>query len=195
MVKERHLNFKNCKEAAVQPLILAINLLGKNLVGLELGVFQGTSLLTILNNCHIKKLYGIDSWLAHADFIKPNPDGFPAYSITQEQSDFNKLVTYHRLNHVIDYDKVTIIEEDSLKAVDKIKNESLDFIFFDAMLSEEQSYNEARAYYPKIKKGGLFTGHDSYAIEQVINPIKKIMLQYNNQNELIVYDDCFMFKC
>jgi hypothetical protein len=195
MIEDRGINFKNYMAADVAPLILALNSLGKNLVGLELGVCQGTSLYTILNNCHIKKLYGVDSWLPYSDFLKRNPDGEAAYHVNKEQSDFNKLLTYHRLQHVVDSNKVTIIEEDSLKAVKKIKNESLDFLFFDAMMTKEQSYNEAKAYYPKIKKGGLFTGHDAKCTTQVIEPIKKVMSEYKNKNEIITYGTCFMLRC
>jgi len=61
MIEDKSINFKNYMAADVTPLVLALNLLGKNLIGLELGVCQGTSLYTILNNCHIKKLYGVDS--------------------------------------------------------------------------------------------------------------------------------------
>ena len=35
----------------VSDLILAINTLGDDLVGLELGVARGSSLINILNNC------------------------------------------------------------------------------------------------------------------------------------------------
>ena len=62
------------------------------------------------------------------------------------------------------------------------------------MLNKEQTYNEAMAYYPKIKKGGYFTGHDSQCIEQVIEPINKVKKHFNNTNKMISYGNCFIFK-
>ncbi len=40
----------------VSNLILAINTLGSNLVGLELGVGNGESFITMLNHCKCKKI-------------------------------------------------------------------------------------------------------------------------------------------
>jgi|TARA_E500000318_G_C3484447_1_gene181780 hypothetical protein len=178
----------------VSDLILAINTLGDDLVGLELGVARGSSLINILNNCNIKKLYGVDNWKPFADFLKQVPDGKPAYSITMETQEINKFLTYHTVKYSNQADKVEIIEKDSLEAVKEIPDKSLDFIFFDAMMTEKQSYEEAKAYYPKIKDGGLFTGHDASCREQVIKPIEKVKKEYNNTNKIIIYNDCFLFR-
>jgi hypothetical protein len=193
-MQEKFYNYKNHK-CDVSPLILSINTLGENLTGLELGIFQAKSTLTILQNCSIKKLYAIDSWKPYYDYLKVNPDGAPAYFIDEKQSEINRFISFHNIKYSGCNDKVEIIEEDSLVGVNKIKNNSLDFIFFDAMMTEEQTYNEARAFYPKIKKGGFFTGHDSNCLKQVIEPIKKVMQEHGNNNRLIEYDNCFLFKC
>ncbi|SVD12404.1 uncharacterized protein METZ01_LOCUS365258, partial [marine metagenome] len=71
---------------------------------------------------------------------------------------------------------------------------SLDFIFFDAMVTEKQTYAEAMAYYPKIKKGGWFMGHDAECNLQVIKPIERIKQKFDNSNELVIYNNCFLFK-
>jgi hypothetical protein len=193
-MQEKFYNYKNHK-CDVSPLILSINTLGENLTGLELGVFQAKSTITILHNCSIKKLYAIDSWKPYYDYLKVNPDGAPAYFIDEKQSEINRFISFHNIKYSGCNDKVEIIEEDSLVGVNKIKDNSLDFIFFDAMMTGEQTYNEARAFYPKIKKGGFFTGHDSTCLKQVIEPIKKVMQEYGNNNRLIEYDNCFLFKC
>ena len=180
--------------AAISDLIIAINTLGDDLVGLELGVWKGDSLITILNNCNMKKLYGVDSWRPFVDFLKPIPDGKPSGGMTIEEQDINKFLTYHQIKYSKQKHKVEIIEKDSLEAVKQIPDNSLDFIFFDAMLSEKQSYEEAKAYYPKIKKGGFFTGHDAKCAEQVIKPIEKVKKECKNKNKIIVFDQCFLFK-
>jgi len=178
----------------VSDLIIAINTLGEDLVGLELGVLRGESFLTMLNYCNIKKLYGVDSWRPYTDFIKYIPDGKPAGSFTLEQQEIHKFLTYHSIKYCKHRDKAEIIEKDSMEAVKQIPDNSLDFIFFDAMLTEKQCYEEAKAYYPKIKKGGFFTGHDAKCIEQVIKPVERVKNEYGNENRIIIYRDCFLFK-
>ena len=185
-------------ESDIAPLIHAINIMGENLTGLELGVEKGDSFMTLLHNCKsLKKLYGVDSWTSYIDYLKNVPDGRPAYECNQKDSDFNKATFDIHLKYGIVEElgkEVIILHEDSMTAVNKIEDESLDFIFFDAMMSENQTYQEAMAYYPKIKKGGYFTGHDANALTQVLEPIERVKKNFNNNNELISYDNCFMFK-
>ncbi len=122
------------------------------------------------------------------------PDGKPAYSVLMEQQEINKFMAFHSIKYSGKKDKAEIIEKDSMEAVKQIPDKSLDFIFFDATMSKKQSYEEAKAYYPKIKKGGFFTGHDADATEQVIKPIEKVKKEYNNDNKTIIFNNCFLFK-
>lgn len=190
------MNYKNYNKSDIAPLILSINMMGENLVGLELGVFAGDSFMTILHNCdNVKKLIGIDHWKPYADFIKEIPDGKPGMHIDPFRAELNKNITLLLCKHHTPEDKqVSIIQKNSLEAVKEIEDESLDFIFFDAMLTEQQTFNEAMAYYPKIKKGGYFTGHDSQCIEQVMKPILKVKKHFGNIEKIISYADCFLFK-
>ena len=189
-------NFAYDVESDIAPLILAINTMGDNLVGLELGVCRGDSFLTVLHNCNnVKKLYGIDSWKPYHDFLKPQPDGNPAYFVDEQQSELNKFLTFWNLKHETDQSHdFEILEEDSLTAVKSFADSSLDFIFFDAMVTGDQTYAEAMAYYPKIKKGGWFLGHDAICDLQVIKPIEQVKQKFNNSNELVTYNNCFLFK-
>ena len=191
-----NLSHYNHIESDISALILAINTMGNNLIGLELGVFRGNSFLTILHNCNnVKKLYGVDNWKPYYDFIKPVPDGKPEYFVNEKQSELNRFLTFWQLkygtNKSHDFE---IIEKDSLIAVKDISDSSLDFIFFDAMMTEEQTYAEALAYYPKIKKGRYFLGHDAMSDEQVIKPIERVKQKFNNSNEIVCYNNCFLFK-
>ena len=186
---------RNNINSDIQPLILAINIMGKNLTGLELGVLRGESFMTILHNCNnVDKLIGVDNWKPYSDYIKNEPDGEPAYTVGEKESEYNKYVTSLNLKYGNVDNRYKIIEKDSLEAINDIEDESLDFIFFDAMMSAKQTFEEGMAYYKKIKRGGFFTGHDSNAIEQVMKPIEKVKQNYNNTNELVIYSNCFLFK-
>ena len=196
MSEETSLSYYNHVKSDISPLILAINTIGDDLIGLELGLGEGDSFLTILHNCNnIKKLYGIDSWKPYYDYLKPFPDGEPAEFVDEKYSEVARFFTFWKLKYGTNKShNFEIIEKDSLEAVKDIPDSSLDFIFFDAMMTEKQTYAEALAYYPKIKKGRYFLGHDSNAVEQVIKPIERIKQKFNNFNELVSYNNCFLFK-
>ena len=191
-----NLSHYNHIKSDISALILAINTMGNNLIGLELGVCTGDSFMTILHNCNnVKKLYGVDSWKPYYDFIKPVPDGKPEYFVNEKQSELHRFFTFWHLKYGTNKShNFEIIEKDSLIAAKDISDNSLDFIFFDAMLTEEQTYAEALAYYPKIKKGKYFLGHDALCDLQVIKPIEKVKQKFNNSNELVCYNNCFLFK-
>ena len=54
----------------VQALVHVINLQGKDLIGAEIGVLQGSSTMTLLHNCpNIKTLYAVDAFVPYTDFL------------------------------------------------------------------------------------------------------------------------------
>ena len=188
--------YRDVTETDISPLISAINIMGKNLTGLELGVFRAESFLTILHNCNnVKKLIGVDNWKPYEDYLRRVPNGVPVSITDEKQMKLNESIAMLNLEYGTPKGKkVVIIKKDSLDAIKHINDKSLDFIFFDAMMTEKQCLEEAMAYYPKIKKGGYFTGHDSICIQQVIEPIKKVKKHFKNNNDLITYANCFLFK-
>lgn len=50
----------------------------------------------------------------------------------------------------------------SLEAVKHFENEALDAFYLDANHAFEPAYSDMVAWWPKVKKGGLFSGHDDY---------------------------------
>lgn len=187
-------NFKNYLQSDITFLIQAINVLGENLVGLELGVLRGDSSMTILHNCSIKKLYLIDNWKPYYDYLKTIPDGQPASYMDEINQEVNEFLTRHKIKNSGHIDKVEIIKEDSIKASTFIPDDHLDFIFFDAMMTESQTYEEAFAYLPKVKKGGIFMGHDANALQQVISPIEKVKAHFKNNNKINSFGNTFCFR-
>ena len=47
-----------------------------------------------------------------------------------------------------------------MQAVDLFQNESLDFIYIDARHDYKAVWDDLEAWFPKLRKGGLFSGHD-----------------------------------
>lgn len=57
-------------------------------------------------------------------------------------------------------DMINIIKSDSSIAADNFKDNSLDFCFVDGDHSYEGSKKDIEYWYPKMKKGSYFCGHD-----------------------------------
>ena len=189
-----HYNYKDYTKSDIAPLIQAINAIGENLTGLELGVLRADSSMTILQNCSVKKLFLIDNWKPYHDYLKIKPDGEPSYYMDAINQEINEFMTMHKIKYSQHSEKVKIIKEDSLVASKLIKDESLDFIFFDAMMTENQTFEEASAFFPKIKKGGFFMGHDAECLDQVITPLNKVKEYFHNTNQIYSYANTFLFR-
>ena len=184
---EKHLR----KEADVGPLIHAIGSLGKDVVGLELGVFRGDSFMTMLHACpNIKTLYGIDSYQPYEDCIGEPYTGTPFYTVDKKESDFNRLVTFHRIEHSGMKEKVVFHEIDSNEALKKFEPFSLDFIFIDTFITYEQAVKDFRSWYPIVKNGGLFAGHDwtGAIIQRAIDEVKS---EVEPHARVIGYGNCW----
>jgi predicted O-methyltransferase YrrM len=57
-------------------------------------------------------------------------------------------------------DVVNIIKAHSLDVVNNYKDDSLDFIFIDGSHEYKDVIKDLIAWYPKVKSGGMFCGHD-----------------------------------
>lgn len=151
-------NFKNNTTTDGQSIVHVINLLGDDLIGAEVGVYRAKTFLTFLQNCpNIKKLYGIDRYSPYFDQLS---SGETPLEFTELMMEEVKLQAYQHIKYSGYINKVIFFEEDSNEASKKIKDSELDFVFLDSYTSYEQVCNDLRVWYPKVKKGGLFSGHD-----------------------------------
>ena len=122
----------------------------KNLIGLEIGVEKGNSAFHFLSNCNIDILYLID---AYESYFDSDTNHF-CDEFCQKQ---NKEIC---LNLLKEFSNFELIEKNSNDSFEKFKDDSLDFIFIDGLHSYEQCFKDIKNYYPKLKQGGLFSGHD-----------------------------------
>jgi hypothetical protein len=173
----------NDKYCDIQSLVHTINLLpGKDLVGLELGIFKAQSFCTILSNCpNLKQLYGVDSFKPYVDFLAD-----PPIIWDEKIVDFIKLTAIHNIKFCDNNHKAILIEEDSSKALEFFEESSLDFIFIDTYMTYEQAVIDLKEWYPKIKPGGLFAGHDW------ISPIiQTAVTEFRKNNDINSTMSCF----
>jgi len=134
-----------------QYLPFFLNKKGLNGIGVEVGVLKGDFSNHILNGWHGEKLYSIDAW-RHIDGFIDVTNGGPDMHIQTFTKSFENLYVHG--------DRSVIIRELSVAASKLFQDDSLDFVFLDAAHDYENIKKDLEAWYPKIKKGGIFCGHD-----------------------------------
>jgi hypothetical protein len=85
-----------------------------------------------------------------------------------------------------------MLEMKTEKALSKIKDNELDFIFIDSYLSYKQAFNEISSWYSKVKKGGIYSGHDARN-SLIIQAVNDFMKKNKIKNKLVVWDDTWVF--
>jgi len=148
-----------------------INKLGEGTIGLELGVWTGENFAYILQQCPgIKTLYGIDQYKPYQDWNRP---------ITQEMIDDVKRQALENIEASGHKDKVILHEVSAVEGLSLIPDGSLDWIFVDGDHSYEGTLSDCEKYYPFLKKGGFFCGHDYSSIEAVHQAVSDFRAKNN----------------
>jgi len=114
-------------------------------VGAEIGVFRGEYSERILNMTGVDTLYCIDSWV-------------PEHACSPEDAEEIYQEAYSRLK--IYGGRVGILRGFSLEISRYIEDSSLDFVYLDASHTYKAVLADLQAWYPKVRKGGMISGHD-----------------------------------
>jgi predicted O-methyltransferase YrrM len=116
--------------------------------GVEVGVERGVYSEVIARNNPQMKLYLVDPWEAYKGYrehvSQSKLDGF--YELTKEK--------------MSKYKKVELIRKYSSDASKDFKDNSLDMVYIDANHEFRHVVNDIADWYPKVKKGGILSGHD-----------------------------------
>lgn len=185
-------DFKNTPCDA-QFLIPTLNILGDNLIGIELGVGQGQSTLSMVANCgNIKKLYAVDNFKPYQDKLKNPYNNKAAYEVHEADVEFDKLKFYHNLKHSGLEGRITVIENDKNECVQGFEDDSFDFIFADAQMNYEDTLKDIETWYPKLKEGGIFSMHDSDN-EMVKIAVEKFRNENNITNHISWYGNTVLW--
>lgn len=130
---------------------------GRALRGVEIGVQMGINSDSILHELNMEMLYLIDPWEKYDNYDR-NYDYDTSMSLVVEKFIFKN--------------NVSIIRDYSEKAYFQIEDNSLDFIYIDGNHDYEHVYQDIMLYYPKIKKGGVISGHDSFNCPDVLEAVR-----------------------
>jgi len=95
-----------------------------------------------------QRIIAIDTWGDHV-------------AVTSDET-FEGEETYRRYLQNIEpvSDRVETLRLSSLDAAKQFADRSCDFVFIDASHEYEDVLDDLRAWYPKVKSGGVFAGHD-----------------------------------
>ena len=127
-------------------------------IGIEIGVDAGDTSYYFLKNKNDLTLIGVDPYVGYKDWNDNNLDQSGRDNVYNVMT--NKLKEFGSrwiLNKMTSDEALGLF----------IHNEYYDFIFIDGLHTYEQVLKDCRNYYPKIKKGGVFSGHDYKVISGV----------------------------
>lgn len=119
--------------------------------GAEIGVSQGRFTMFLCAIMHDLEMIAVDRW-----------EEQPGHK-TEGWIGWDHEGSYQRLkNNCAQYfpDRVDIVRSDSVSAASQVEDSSLDFVFIDADHSYEGCKADIDAWSPKVRKGGIISGHD-----------------------------------
>jgi hypothetical protein len=85
-------------------------------------------------------------------------------------------------------DIITPIRMKSLDAAKLYEDESIDVVFIDASHRYEDVREDLIAWYPKVKKGGIFSGHDYPSWPEVVRAVD----EYFPENNFTSSENCWI---
>lgn len=152
-MKQNYTEIEGWCEDEVQTIVeLAVSQSTTNSTFVEIGAFKGrsTALIsdTISNSGKTINFYTIDSWGPDPMYL---PDG--VYNAVETKNTF-----YDNMGSRTG--SITVLHNDSISASAQFDDESIDFLFLDNDLSYDHVSNQIQAWLPKVKTGGILSGHD-----------------------------------
>ena len=135
----------------------------KKLIGAELGVIEGYLSKTFLSSNNQLTMYSIDLWGAHESIPETH----------DHESNYNLAIS-----NLKEFGSRSIIYRMlTTDAIDKFKDNSLDFVYIDATHTYEAVKEEINLWSKKVKSNGLISGHDYVAgWEGVVRAVDEAVL-------------------
>ena len=131
-------------------MLSEMNLTG---IGVEVGTYLGEFSEVILDNSRLSHLYSIDSWqdLTGTKYEDVGNHTYQEHMMHKAQA-VKRLSKYNGRN--------SILHMFSAQAVERFEDCSLDFVYIDAHHTYESCSEDIALWFPKVRVGGVFAGHD-----------------------------------
>jgi len=166
--KQSHQLRNNTSPANRNEMLTTIGIKGKKCV--EIGVERGHYSQVILSQ-NPELLILVDPWCHQDEKIYPN-----------DTSNVDNVEAERRFKEVMNTlgkdERVKVQRTFSVEASKSIEDNSLDFVYIDAIHTKEACFEDMCTWWPKIKKGGWLCGHD-YQFQGVINAVKEFTTKEN----------------
>ena len=168
---QKQIEYTATSSPSGEGLIEPINSLKGELVGVEVGVCLAHTTEAFAKGIkNLKKLYAVDNYPTFVDW-----DGS---DWNKDRQDLMKKAAQDKM--LAHKDKVEFLHVSSEEFVKTIEDESLDFVFIDGDHSFEAALKDFQNYYPKVKKGGIFGGHD-IQLDSVRNALTYFLKEKSNE--------------
>lgn len=148
------------------------------LVGVEIGVSLGSHADGLLKTYPQLELYLVDPYLDYND-----REGL-IMDMEKTGEEAHKLLDIYG-------NRAKWIKKLSTDAALDFEDESVDFVYIDGCHLMAEVEKDLRVWYPKVKKGGIFAGHD-YGLPEVQHKVNQFLA--NNNLKLLGGEDDWWLK-
>lgn len=167
---------------------------------LEVGVQHGNFAHIMLNTWkNLRSYVAIDPWKAWPSTVY--------YDIANNVQSIQDQIFLHFLLDIEKYgERVSVLRMESLEAATVIAEESIDVIYLDAMHHYYAVKSDLEAWWPKVKPGGILSGHD-YVLDVMHSTIFSakpaveefarrhgLIVLYTNDDNRPAYPTWFLYK-
>ena len=115
---------------------------------------------------------GLNSMLMLKAWDKPILHMVDSWAMGQTEESALKLTSAYA-------DRVKLVKMDSVTASKEYPDNFFDYIYIDADHGYESVYADLKAWYPKLKQGGMFAGHDWWYPE-----VRKALQDWYNDEQI-----------
>lgn len=124
-------------------------------IAIEVGVWEGAYSHWIVNYLKPTNFYGVDPYEFREDYAD-SPDA----NVFAHQSKLDNL--HDRTKAKLEENGLggTLLRTTGIDAASRFDDNSIDFVYIDGDHSYDFVSNDIKAWWPKIKQGGILSGHD-----------------------------------
>lgn len=163
-----------------------LNLLPKQIVFAEIGVFKGNfskDIFSIVNPSH---LYLVDIFEGVVGSGDKDGNNFECADLSHEYQNIK--------NYFADNKNVEVIKSDSESFLLSLPDDHLDAVYIDAEHTYDFVIKELELSFQKVKNGGYIMGHDyCERFHGVIQAVTEFCNKYNQQISMLTQDGCPTF--
>lgn len=139
----------------------------------EIGCYKGQTTSKVLKNCpSISNYYAIDLWEFREDVMEKREIEL------RKNENQNKIFDEFK-SKVGEDSRITIYRGVSWEMANHVSDESLDIIFIDADHAYLSVKKDLQAWVPKVRKGGIVSGHD-INLPGVEKAVVEVLGKYEN---------------